>query len=488
MLSHYPPETPLPVFSQAHWHSDAVDNTMHGRVFDFGRPFFDQYHDLSRVVPRPALFTDYLRDENCSYTNYSGRNKNCYLIFDSDESHDCYYGYSVNGSRSSCDLFRVENLELCYEAVDSRNCYQCAFISDCDGCSDSFMLANCIGCKHCLMCSNLQQKEYYVLNERVSPERFHELCRSLRSATILAELRKSFDQLRRRQPQKAVRGSQNDNVLGNYLLNSKNAHWCFDCRDLRDGRYCFQTFMKANDCMDVDQVGEAQLCYECSNIGYNAYNCRFCFSCLNQISDLTYCEACFNGCTNLFGCIGLKRKTFCILNKQYSESDYRALLPRIVKHMEHTGEWGEFFPASISPFPYNLTHASFYFPLSKNEALGRGLRWRDDPEPTNESIGPQVPDSIDSVPDAILQQPLRCQQTGKAYKIIKQELELYRTLGVPLPRLCFDARHLTRLTSRTPRNLWERSCANCASPLRVAYDPAVGDIVHCEQCYAASLS
>lgn len=33
--------------------------------------------------------------------------------------------------------------------------------------------------------------------------------------------------------------------------------------------------------------------------------------------------------------------------------------------MKQTGEWGEFFPISISPFSYNETTAYDYFPLNQ---------------------------------------------------------------------------------------------------------------------------
>ena len=35
--------------------------------------------------------------------------------------------------------------------------------------------------------------------------------------------------------------------------------------------------------------------------------------------------------------------------------------------MMRTGEWGEFFPSSISPFGYNETIAQEYFPLESSQ-------------------------------------------------------------------------------------------------------------------------
>ena len=43
--------------------------------------------------------------------------------------------------------------------------------------------------------------------------------------------------------------------------------------------------------------------------------------------------------------------------------------------------WGEFFPASLSPFGYNETVANEYFPLTKDQAeklgCGRMGKWRE---------------------------------------------------------------------------------------------------------------
>src|SRR5262245_34765488 len=74
IFTNCPPGTPYTIYSQQHWYSDEVDNTKHGRPFDFSKTFFEQFADLQRAVPRPALFTDYASDENSDYTNFAGRN------------------------------------------------------------------------------------------------------------------------------------------------------------------------------------------------------------------------------------------------------------------------------------------------------------------------------------------------------------------------------------------------------------------------------
>ena len=84
-------------------------------------------------------------------------------------------------------------------------------------------------------------------------------------------------------------------------------------------------------------------------------------------------------CQNCFGCVGLKNKSYCIFNKQYSKQEYNELVPKIIEHMKHphpqplshrervAEERGEFFPARYSPYAYNETNAYDYFPLSREE-------------------------------------------------------------------------------------------------------------------------
>lgn len=56
-----------------------------------------------------------------------------------------------------------------------------------------------------------------------------------------------------------------------------------------------------------------------------------------------------------------------IMNRAYSAQEYETLCGKIISHMQSTGEWGEFFPHELSPFGYNESVASEYFPLSEEE-------------------------------------------------------------------------------------------------------------------------
>ena len=145
-----------------------------------------------------------------------------------------------------------------------------------------------------------------------------------------------------------------------------------------------------------------------------------------------YLTNCFHS-NNLFGCSGMKRNSFCILNKQYSESEYHARCSKIVEHMQETGEWGRFFPASISPFPYNTSVAFEYYPLEKEVAIALGLRWEDE---IQSSVPPKSKDGIESK---------ICAVSNKPFRYVPRELALYEKLGVRLPLNCPEIRNKIRM-------------------------------------------
>ncbi len=484
MISNYHPSGPYKVYRQEDWYSDRWDPLQYGREFDFSRPFFPQWQELSLAVPRPSLHRGFVYDENADYTNYAGKNKNCYLIFDSDENRDCYYSYSLERSESCMDCYRVRDSELCYEVVDSIKCYNCAWLQDCDNCSDSAFLKNCIGCKHCLMCSNLRNKEYHVENKPVTKEQFEEYRAMLGSHANVQTAGERFNQLRLTFPQKYIHGVHNEDFTGDYLTNCKNSYHCFDSNDLWDCRYVYQAFMGMKNSMDIQECGDAERVYESCFSGYNSYGYLFCAHCLGEPAEILYCTYSPHS-KNLFGCIGVMHKQYCILNKQYTKEEYEELVPKIIGHMRNTKEWGEFFPVELSTFSYNETLAHDHFLLPKKEVQSRGWRWLDDVEKRDRYKGPvvELPDDIKDATDDLCKKILTCEVSKRQYKIIPQELKLARQMHIPLPLKSFFQRHTERMAKRNPRRLWDRECAKCRKAIQTTYAPDRPEIVYCEECY-----
>jgi hypothetical protein len=481
IISNYAQDSGFKVYKNEYWWSDAWDAADYGRAFDFSQPFFPQFGELLRAVPVYQLHTTYQYDENCEYINYCTKNKDCYLIFDSDLNRDCYYCYSANTSQNCADCYRIGKCELCFQCIDCVQCYDSSWLQDCENCAESLFLKNCTGCKNCLMCSNLRNKEYHVENKPVSKETFERMRASLLSRSALRATRSHFEKLKLAFPQKCLHGTHNEDSLGDYLTHCKNARRCFDSRDLWDCAYSFQGWMASKDTMDTQEVGDCQLVYESCFSGATSQQMLFvshCFYC----SEVLYSANCMH-CKNVFGCVGLNRKQYCIFNTQYTKEQYDELVPRIIAHMRAAGEWGEFFPAGLSPFAYNESVAFELFPLPREEALSRGHTWK---EPNAQEYRPAtctVSETIADMPDTVTKEILACETCGRNYRIIQRELDFLRRKRLPLPTECFLCRHRERLRQRNPRTFFTRTCGKCSQPIQTTYAPDRPETVYCETCY-----
>ncbi len=495
IISNFSKEKENVVYDIAFWWGDGWDRLATGRAYDFSKSFFEQFAELLKVAPLPALHRAPSFDENSDYTNYAGKNKNCYLLFDSDKNRDCIYCHSINSSENVLDSFRLTTCELCYETIDSVNCYDCRFIQNCQNCSDSWFLSNCIGCKNCFGSVNLRNKQYYFCNQPLTKEAYLDKIQALRLHDYLhiEQWKREFDRIKKTFPQKFMEGFQNENVLGNYLTNCKDAYYCFDSRKLWSCAYIDRCFDDAKNCMDCTEVGDmAELLYECTSSGYNANSNLFVANTLGQLFHLIYCYYCPQS-SHLFGCIGLKNAKYCILNRQYTKEEYEELVPKIIEQMKKTREWGEFFPVEISPFAYNESLANDFFPMTKEQIEAKNLasfqkwKWKDEitemPKVTKTIDAKMLPTEISKIPDDVLSWALLCEKSGKPFKIQKLELEFYRKMNLPLPHFHPDVRHRNRMSKRNVQKLFDRKCDKCGVDIKTTFSPDLPEKVLCEKCY-----
>ena len=192
-------------------------------------------------------------------------------------------------------------------------------------------------------------------------------------------------------------------------------------------------------------MGTSEWVYESvgvENLNFGAFNTFVSDSGYSLYSDL-----CFH-CQDIFGCVGLKRQKYCILNKPYSAEEFAKLRDAIVEHMKQTGEWGQFFPAELSPFAYNESVAQERFPLPRAEAEALGFRWREPDPKEYQAQTSAVSDDIAEVTDDATKCLLACAQSGKNFRITQPELKFYRKMGLPIPRLCPDERYAERMRRR----------------------------------------
>ncbi len=518
IISIYSADKPFKVYDQEVWWGDGWDAMQYGRDFDFSRPFFEQFGDLTRDVPRLSIVNR--QSTNSDYCNYSNSNKNCYLCFGGHENENCGYSWFNWKDKDSFDCLSVYKSELAYESNFGSGLYRCGFLEYSFDCVDSWFGYNLVGCQNCFLSSNLRHKQYYFLNQPFSKEEYQKHLDEFMNGSYgsIEKARSLLEELKRKTLRSPVYQKNAVHCTGGDIIYSKNIQFGFDGEYSEDSKYAYPKFTNIYNCMDTNKMG-----YDRSDWSYMAIGCaginnsKFCDTCWND-HDLTYCDLCFAS-GDLFGCVGLKHKQYCILNKQYSEEEYKSLVRKIVEHMKKTGEWGKFFPAKLSPFAYNETTAQEYTPLSKDAAAKRGYAWK---EAEMKNYAPTIqpadlPGNIKEVQDSITKDILGCEHAGKcacrcatAFRITAQELQFYKRMNLPLPRLCPNCRHARRLGARNPLKLWERKCQcsgkqsesgvytntlehfhkaeHCVNSFQTSYAPDRPETVYCEPCYQAEVA
>lgn len=515
VISMYSQDKELNIVEDKLWHDpNHFDFFSYGTSYDFTLPFFTQFHALWKRVPLPHLQRAYSSLENSEYCNAVADLKNCYLMINADYNESCSYGFSVEDSKFCVDLSISNKCELCYQVTNLRNCYHCLFCDNCENCSNLHWCKDCVGCTDCFGCIGLRHKHYHVNNEPVTKEEYERVVKKYDTKSYKAQMQAQHEceQFFVKHPRKYMHGSSNENVEGDYIYQSKDVKESFLVKKAEHCKYAHfidHTTNTTNHAYDYTMFGVgADYIYECAWCGLNVNNLKFCLWNYGA-SDMEYCIGCHYS-KHLFGCMGLQHKQYCILNQQYTKEEYEALIPRIKKHMmdipyiDRRGSiyrYGEFFPSELSPFDYNQTLAREFMPLSKEEVIAQSMTWHEMQErPPLHSMHPdELPESIDMIDDHTLTTPILCKSylddPSKAlehhctqyFKIIPQEREFYRSMGLAVPRHCPNSRHFHRLQRLNPFHLWTRSCQQCGITLRTSYAPERPEIVWCENCYVRNI-
>jgi len=495
IFSLYPEESPVKIYEKSYWNSDEWNPLDYGRDFDFSRPFFEQFKELLNEVPLPSMAL--MNVVNSNYCNNANDIKNCYFVRGASFTEDSAYLIWDQGSKQCLDSHMTRNCELGYGNVNTIECYKTFFSVDCDNSFEMILCKDSIGCNNCFGSIGLRNKSYHIFNEPYSKEEYEKKIKefNLGAYESFQSLKEKAYDLWDRFPHKYMHGYQNTSVSGDYIYKSKNAKNCYRVLETEDSKYV-QNMLTGpiKDCYDYSNYGDnASLIYECIVMGSGISNCKFSLEGYPNVSFAEYSFHC-NNVSNIFGCISLRNKKYCILNKQYSKEEYEDLVSKIITHMRKTGEYGEFFPTSLSPFPYQITAAYEFFPLNESEVKDKGFVSYDfikqDYKVTlnNENI----PDNIKETNKEIIKEIFECehkknceQECTGAFRIIEKEFEFCKRMDLPLPRLCPNCRHYERLNKRNPLKLYYHKCMRegCNNEFETSYAPERPEIVYCEKCY-----
>lgn len=502
MMTVFSPDKKATVYCMPCWWADDWDGMEYAMDYDPSRPFLEQVRELAQKTPWQALEAQYTTITGSEYTNAVAHVKNCYLIFWADYCENAFYSTFLNGLKDSLDCYRMRESELCYEVLGGYRCYGARFSEECEACTNVWFSRNCAGCTDCFGCINLRNKSHHIFNEKYSKEEYFEKLKSFRldSRAALKQIRKQAEEFWLKHPRREYTGNTlNVNVSGDYVYESKNTKDAYMVSGAEDSRYIqLVSVAPAKNCYDYSGWGNGvELVYDSAIIGEGANQVKFSNECWPNVLDVEYSIYAI-ACKHAFGCVNLKRKDYCILNKQYPKEEYERLTAAIRKDMaEHPYKdsagriwpYGEHLPLDIAPYCYNESFASIFFPKTKEEALAQGLTWYsgEPPQYPVTKKGREVPDTISAVDDAIVKENVECMACGKAFRFVPGELNLMRKFNLPLPDICSNCRQMARFARTNPPRLYDRNCAKCGKAIRTSYAPGRPEVVYCVECYQGEI-
>ncbi len=525
IITMFHPDTNVVVYDHDIWWGDEWEPTDYGQDYDFSRPFFEQFKDLLTKVPLVNL-----ANNNCvgsPYGNHNADCKYCYLLYASYNSERAHYSYGAANTKDCLDAYTLLNSELSYDDTLSEGLYKTHFSYDSEESVSSFFLKRSKNLQDCIGCVNLRNKSHCIFNVQYSKEEYDQKKKELDfgSYKTILEFQDTYREFALKFPVRYASIIKAVGSTGDNIMNAKNVKKCFDIYgDAEDSKYLAHV-LSIKDSYDIYGGGIASLMYEGVDVGLEAS--KELFGILTHSSlDTYYTYMCYNS-KNLFGCIGMRGKQYCILNNQYSKEEYFALVPKIIEQMnalpyvDKKGiiyKYGEFFPSELSPFAYNETIAQEYFSKTKEEIMKAGYAYKAPSEKDNQATikSEDLPDHIKDVQESIIDEIISCPNDGsvltqctKAFRIIKSELDFLKNNSIALPRYCPNCRHYKRLKQRNPLRLWSAKCQcagtesenkkyintikhmhgaeSCPNEFETPYAPDRPEIVYCEKCYQAEV-
>lgn len=486
IISIYSPESKFKVYNIKDWRSDKRNPVDYGFDFDFTKSFFSQFNQLNNIVPKIAMVNDnWTWSENCEYCQNVAYSKNCYLTTVWWKLENSHYNSNMAWWKRLLDCFFTMDSEICYECTDSYNLYWCFWLKNSNDSSNCLFGYDLVWCSDCICCVWLRNKQYYILNKQYSKQDFFSKKIQIQKQ-IIADLnwfKSKFKIFLETQPKKAINVINSENSFWNNLVNASNSILCYNIKNLKNCRYSI-FWDTLENAYDLTVWWELERCYEwiVPDHSNRAFFTIFCRSC----SDVRYSEMCHN-CQNCFWCVWLKNKQYCVFNKQYTKEEYNKLVPKIIEHMQSNKERWEFFPTKYSPFKYNETIAQEYFPLMPENVEKYQAKWLIKKPEVNISdwikfIDPKTLFSDPNlIEDSILNQAIICEESGRPFRIITQELEFYRKYKIPLPHRHPDIRSLDRIKSMPSKTISLQTCNQCKKTIITPYKN--NHNIYCELCY-----
>ncbi len=439
--------------------------------------FFWNFSKLIQNITFPATIK-YMTNENSEYADSLAWVKNVYLSSNiTFWSENVLYSFSVkNNNTNILNSVAVNswshNIYFCSWITTSHNIFYSRYITNS---SNIWFSDNLVNCRECISCNNLEHTTFCINNKQYKEKEYY-----IQKEKILKE-KKSFAE--RYATLNAIwKNIASENIEWSAISHSDNIENGYLVHQIKNGKNLIMVWWK-------DACQEMYNCFQCAskleNFNYSAISagrwehlyCNY----NSSWSSMYYTIFCEN-CSYCLGCIGLKNKSYCILNKQYTKEERHDKVDEIFTQMEKDWTLWKFFPWSMNPFYFNDTAAYLIDDtFTKEEVEAEGYLRRDEkikvdiPEgaeivyvnppqspfskggseagketsnspsllkrgsgyPISE-IGNKVP-KVDSgaerwIDPEILKKVIQDKE-GNYYKIVKMEYDFLMKHGLPLPKL-----------------------------------------------------
>lgn len=454
LISRFPESSRTSIVSRKDYQEHIDTLTSKGRNFDEKLTFFENFATFLPTISLPATFF-YGTNENTEYCDSPVNAKDSYLCVLVLWSEQVYYSLFTrfNCTNVFNSFFVNTNSENIYFSRFIKESYQVFFSGYVTQGRDIWFSANLVWCSECIFCHDLENMQYCINNKQMEKEQyFQEKEKILKQKHMFLEWYKKSPF--------TWKNYNSTNVSGSSIL---------ECENIENGKYVTNT----KNAKNVVMVGSPEGCenlYNAISAGSNGSCDLYSVASVGDNSHFVFCShgigSSFNifysvyleGCSFCLGCIGLKNKSYCIFNKQYTKEDWEIQVEKIFSKMEQEGTLWDFFPWNINPFYFNDTLAGLTGKFGKKDIVEKWFLWREegvnvDSSHQNDTIGISqlwkyqwyTSEGKWYISEEILQKTIQ-DDNGNVYRVLPQERLFLEKYSLPIPEIHWIERNKINLS------------------------------------------
>lgn len=414
-------------------------------IFIFWNNFLNDFGQLYLSSDFSSIF-HYNKNKNSDYSDivyYSSDNYLSNTVI-KDSSHTMYSFSVKENSHNVINSMLVwnnsENIYFGSCVISSYNIFSSRYVLNS---SDIWFSTNLVWCKECLLCNDIENSSYMIKNVKYEKDEYYRQKKDiLNQKKYFLEIYKNLDEFWKNLWENIL----NSSFVYNWsnIENWYNSFWTNNARNVAFWWWALEN-KDIYDCMNWWSQWNADLYWVCNAWAWcsNIY-----LSNLIASSSNIYYSIDLWDCSFCLGCIWLRNKSFCILNKQYTKEEWYEMADKIFAQMDKDWTLWEFFPWSLNPFYFNDTMAYLIDDsFTKQEVEKQGYMWRD------EEIKVDIPENVEIIHELSLQdyqgfdenwtwqinseimKKVIKDKKGNYYRIVKMEYDFLLKHWLPLPEI-----------------------------------------------------